>query len=228
MESSASSCGGQSTSNSPAHQPPVDAKKRHKMDAPSKKGDERDTALALPPEGWASSASPSQAEIEITMDSLPTCILSHVGSFTAGISLGGLCKATLEAFPALQYNINIASSASSFGGEEDPAGTKSEQHMGLPPTPGALATGRVISRISVTGCTDRKDSKVSGRKEWGFAGRELVPPYSISYHCLAVAKTSNMSCIGARCTVNQGNEECGRHSRTWFRGRVRTITYSPR
>ena len=89
---------------------------------------------------------------------LPTVALSYIASF--GGNLSGACRSTLEAVPELHYKISIKDRAESFSIAEDPGGALSLAHMGLQPS-GALATGRVVTQITVTGCTDYKDTIVS-------------------------------------------------------------------
>lgn len=93
------------------------------------------------------------------MDTLPTIVLSSIASFARGGKLSGACRSTLEAIPELHYKISIMDRAESFSIGEDPDGALSSAHMGLQPS-GALATGRMVTRVTVTGCTDNKDTKV--------------------------------------------------------------------
>lgn len=154
----------QPSSNSAAQQPPTNARSSRELDIRHGSVEIDDAALAPPSEQFtplpSSSPRSSRAEVAITLESLPSSILSHIGLFAAGGFLSGSCQATLAAIPALHYNIDIAKSASSFGKDKDPTGAKARGHMGLLPTRGALATGRVVTRVSVTGCS-RKRSNVS-------------------------------------------------------------------
>ena len=100
----------------------------------------------------------ASAPVEGTMVILPTVALSYIASF--GGNLSGACRSTLEAVPELHYKISIKDRAESFSIAEDPGGALSLAHMGLQPS-GALATGRVVTQITVTGCTDYKDTTVS-------------------------------------------------------------------
>ena len=97
------------------------------------------------------------APATVTMAMLPTVALSYIASF--GGNLSGACKSTLEAIPELHYKISFIERAESFSIAEDPAGVLSTEHMGLQPS-GALATGRVVTQITVTGCTAYSDPQV--------------------------------------------------------------------
>eukprot|EP00903_Cladosiphon_okamuranus_P020850 g19149.t1 len=111
---------------------------------------------AGPTEASTSSPPTPAASAAIAMDTLPTVVLSHIASFARG-SLSGACRSTLEAIPELHYKISIKDLARSFSATEDPTGALSSRHMGLQPS-GVLATGRVVTQATVTGCTDYKNT----------------------------------------------------------------------
>ncbi|CAN0044462.1 unnamed protein product [Scytosiphon promiscuus] len=94
----------------------------------------------------------------ITLDALPALVLSLVANFSQEGHLSGACRSTLEAIRELHYKINIHDTAQSFSLAEDPTGALAKGHMGLQPS-GTLATGRVVARITVTGCSDYKKTK---------------------------------------------------------------------
>lgn len=111
---------------------------------------------------WCATSSPA-----VTLDTLPAIVLSQISSFAEEASLSGSCRTTLDAIRELHYKIHIADSAKGFSEEDDPLGVMSRGHMGLNSS-GGLATGRVVARITVAGCTDLKNTKVRSRKR--FAG----------------------------------------------------------
>jgi len=98
-------------------------------------------------------------EAEITLARLPTVALTYIASFARGGKLSGACRSTLEAIPELHYRICIKDQAQRFSIATDPGGAMSSGHMGLQLT-GALATGRGVTQVTVTGCTDYKDTQV--------------------------------------------------------------------
>lgn len=68
---------------------------------------------------------------------------------------------TLEAIRELHYKVDIRLHASSFTEFEDSFEDLSTGHMGLQ-LDGSLATGRVVTRITIEGCVDRQDQEVRG------------------------------------------------------------------
>lgn len=115
------------------------------------------TAALNSPASFLTNAVSSQAAI--TLAGLPIVALSYIASFARGSKLSGACRSTLEAIPELHYKICIKDQAESFSIAADPVAALSSGHMGLQPS-GALATGRVVTQITVTGCTDNKDTQV--------------------------------------------------------------------
>lgn len=93
------------------------------------------------------------------LDKLPTVALIYIASFVQGGRLSGACRFTLQAVPEVHYKVDIRSNAWSFSSARDPYGELSSEHMRLQPS-GALVSGRVVSRVTVTGCTDYKETRV--------------------------------------------------------------------
>eukprot|EP00752_Nemacystus_decipiens_P010780 g9589.t1 len=83
----------------------------------------------------ATSASASQAHF----DGLPAVVVIQIAAFSPASSLSGACRSTLSAIRGLHYKMNMRASGlmSNLDG-----------HMGLQAS-GALATGRVVTRITV-------------------------------------------------------------------------------
>ncbi len=128
-------------------------------------------------EASASSSPPIRAPaVDLSMVTMPTVVLSHIASFARGGHLSGACRSTLEAIPGLHYKISIKDRGGSFSAAEDPTGALSTEHMGLQPS-GALATGRVVTHATVTGCTDYKTTNVS---------RALLVPVDVALTLLSV------------------------------------------
>lgn len=104
-----------------------------------------------------------------SMKTLPVVILRQIGAFAGEcFPLVETCKANLEITKELHYAINIMENAARFSAVQDPWGVLSNRHMGggggvggEVKSAGALATGRTVTRITVTGCTDLKDTNVS-------------------------------------------------------------------
>ena len=71
-------------------------------------------------------------------DALAAVLLVQISSFSPESNLSGVCRSTLSAIRKLHYTVNVRSSFS--------IGHKG--HMGLQES-GALATGRVVTRITV-------------------------------------------------------------------------------
>ena len=82
-----------------------------------------------------------------TFDALPGVALGLIGAFVRS-SFSGVCRAALQANPELHYKINMALDTSRFLQYEDRV-----EHMGLR-SDGTLATGRVVTRITVTHCQE--------------------------------------------------------------------------
>lgn len=74
-----------------------------------------------------------------SVDSLPAVILVQIAAFSPASSFSGACRSTLSAIRELHYKMNMRRSAPIVG---------LDKHMGLQPS-GALATGRVVTRITV-------------------------------------------------------------------------------
>lgn len=139
------------------------APRRHQMDHPQVSKKIRRPGDMIGVDSSATSSSlgntATNPAAAITLDTLPAVALSHIVTFAQEGHLSGACRSTLEAIRELHYKIDIRTMAVSFSVAEDPSGALSSGHMGLQPS-GALATGRVVARITVTGCTDYKKTKV--------------------------------------------------------------------
>ena len=72
-------------------------------------------------------------------DALAAVLLVQISSFSPGSNLSGVCRSTLLAIRKLHYKIDLKSCYSIENLEE---------HMGVQES-GALATGRVVTRITV-------------------------------------------------------------------------------
>ncbi|CAN0221950.1 unnamed protein product, partial [Ectocarpus sp. 8 AP-2014] len=91
------------------------------------------------------SSSPAAAAEGHHLDVLPGVVLREIVSFTTDSSLSGVCRTTLGAIRELHYKIDMAKvSSADYLKRSDQT-----DHMGLDAS-GALATGRVVVRITIT------------------------------------------------------------------------------
>ena len=93
----------------------------------------------IDPAASTPSSTPPSSSRTSSFDALAAVLLVQISSFSPESSLSGVCRATLSAIRKLHYKVNIRSCECIENLEE---------HMGLQES-GALATGRVVTRITV-------------------------------------------------------------------------------
>ncbi|CAN0454635.1 unnamed protein product [Ectocarpus sp. 12 AP-2014] len=91
----------------------------------------------------------------LSINGMPGLAVQTIVGYANG-SLGETSKAMRTAIPA-HYKVNMMARAVAFGSHKDPQGLLLNQHMGLQPGGTPLAP-RAITKITVTGCSDRNDT----------------------------------------------------------------------
>lgn len=99
-----------------------------------------------------------------SFDVLPVQLLRKISSFASGSSFSEVCKATFKASPELHYKPSFVIPRGywfTLEDKEEYGGEWQDGHMGVQPS-GELATGRVVTRITLKGwCSEVKMLRIA-------------------------------------------------------------------